>query len=160
MRRHSPGKGGVGEILKFMDVPKNSGILPPNHSNFAKSWCNKNCPKNLFQTLSSSSCLLVSLSSCEQTPLWDDTVGQTPSPVHIEHITWNERSKHMGVSQNRGIEIPPKWMVDFMENPTKMDDFGYFWKHPIWRCFTSRLGGFVYSWWFSLADSTIVNHHH
>ncbi len=31
--------------------------------------------------------------------------------------------KYMGVSKNRGI-WPPKWMVYFMENPIKMDDFG------------------------------------
>ena len=28
----------------------------------------------------------------------------------------------MGVSKNRGG--PPKWMVYFMENPTRMDDLG------------------------------------
>ena len=36
----------------------------------------------------------------------------------------------LGVSKNRGG--PPKWMVYFMENPTRMDDLGgpFFWKHP------------------------------
>ena len=28
----------------------------------------------------------------------------------------------MAVSKNRGF--PPKWMVYFMENPTKMDELG------------------------------------
>ena len=32
--------------------------------------------------------------------------------------------EYMGVSKNRGIWKPPKWMVKIMENPIKMDDLG------------------------------------
>ena len=46
--------------------------------------------------------------------------------------SWTPLKKYMGVSKNRGT---PKWMVDFMENPIKIDYLGVplFLETPIWN---------------------------
>ena len=55
-------------------------------------------------------------------------------------------SKYMGVSTNRDT---PKWMVNIMENPIKIDDLGgtpYFWKHPCETCKNARRTDVLFGW--------------
>ena len=41
-------------------------------------------------------------------------------------IDWYKNPQHLGVEPKIGVVNPPKWMVYFMENLSKMDDLGGF----------------------------------